>query len=279
MPANYARLTICLLLCVLLGSLMACDLAPDVKINGTPVITSSPSTAPGSSTPTLNTWSSIGPGIEVRAEHWTSPGNTDDTVSIVRLDTRRIHLSIGYQPQPITLSQWISQTQSRVVMNGGYFDAHYRPTGLLVSNGDTYGTSYRGFGGMLSVNSQGKINLRSLSNQPYDPDNEALKQVVQSSPMLMDHGKRTQFNANAASDRRSVVAIDKSGHLLLIASPNQAFTLDELADLLASSDLSIQTALNLDGGASTGLYAGANAKNQEVAIDPLTPVPIVILIK
>jgi len=259
---------------------MACDLVPAVKVNGgTPVVASSPNAVPGSSTPVLNTWSSIAPGIEVRAEHWASPGDTDDTVTIVRLDMRRIHLSIGYQPQPITLSQWMSQTQARVVINGGYFDAHYHPTGLLVTNGNAYGTSYQGFGGMLSVNSQGKINLRSLNSQPYEPDNEALQQVIQSSPMLMDHGQRTQFNANAAGDRRSVVAVDKSGHLLLIASPGQAFSLDELADLLASSDLSIQTALNLDGGASTGLYAGANAKDQQVAIDPLTPVPIVILIR
>jgi uncharacterized protein YigE (DUF2233 family) len=279
MSANYARLTVCLPICVLVVALMACDLAPSVKVNGTPVVTTSPNAASGSSTPVLNTWSTVASGVEVRTEHWKSPGDTDDIVTIVRMDMQRIHLSVGYQPQPITLSQWMSQTQARVVINGGYFDAQYHPTGLLIANGNAYGTSYQGFGGMLSVNNKGKINLRSLSGQPYDADNESLRQVIQSSPMLMDRGQRTQFNANAVSDRRSVVAVDTRGRLLLIASPGQAFSLDELADLLASSDLSIQTALNLDGGASTGLYVNANTKEPQVAIDPLTPVPIVIAIK
>jgi uncharacterized protein YigE (DUF2233 family) len=93
----------------------------------------------------------------------------------------------------------------------------------------------------------------------------------------MLHGKRTQFNADAASSRRSVVAIDKQGRLLFIASPGMAFSLDELADLLVSSDLSIDTALNLDGGASTGLYV--NAGSQHVSIDSVTPLPIVIVVK
>ena len=75
----------------------------------------------------------------------------------------------------------------------------------------------------------------------------------------------------------SVVAIDKQGRLLFITSPDMAFSLDELADLLVSSDLSIDTALNLDGGASTGLYV--NAGNQHVNIDSVSPLPIVIVVK
>jgi exopolysaccharide biosynthesis protein len=50
-----------------------------------------------------------------------------------------------------------------------------------------------------------------------------------------------------------------------------------MADLLASSDLSIQTALNLDGGASTGMYL--HTGNQNVTIDSVTTLPIVIIIK
>jgi hypothetical protein len=42
-----------------------------------------------------------------------------------------------------------------------------------------------------------------------------------------------------------------------------------------TSDLSIDVALNLDGGASTGLYM--HAGNQHVSIDSLTQLPIVII--
>ncbi len=274
MPAKYT-VRVLFVLCLLVGSLLACSLIPDVSINGTPVVSNTPGTQDA---PQLNHWFQGSPGVEVRAEDWKSPGDNEDIVSIVRIDLHKAHLKVAYQPnQPLLMSEWMKQTNALAIINGGYFDTQNRPTGLLISDGQAYGTSYSGFGGMLAVDNQGNVTLRSLSQQPYDPDNEQFQQATQSSPMLMLDGKRTQFNANAASSRRSVVAIDTQGRLLLIASPNQAFSLDELADLLASSDLSIKTALNLDGGASTGLYVRAGS--QQVTIDPLTPLPIVIVVK
>jgi uncharacterized protein YigE (DUF2233 family) len=264
-----------LLLILLISSLLACGSIP--SISGSGASTPTASTGEQSDQP-LNVWTKAASGIEIRDEDWKSPGNNEDRVTILRFDPHRIHLSIGYQPQsPLLLSAWMNQTHALAVLNGGYFDAKNQPTGLLISNGQSYGSSYNGFGGMLSVNAREQISLRSLRNQPYDPDTEQIEQATQASPMLMLNGQRTTFSANAHGDRRTVVALDKQGHLLLIISPSQAFSLDEMADLLASSDLSIQTALNLDGGASTGLYF--HAGNQSATIDPVTPLPIVIIIK
>ncbi len=274
------HLRLCLFLLLLTGSLSACNGLPAItNANGTPIpiiTTSHPNSS--SATPTLNTWYPASSGIEVRYEHWKSPGNNEDTVTIVRLDPQHIHLSIGYQPnQPMGLRDWMQQEQAKVIINGGYFDQQNNATALLVSNGQVSGSSYNGFGGMLSVDSNGTISLRSLRNQPYDPNTEQLQQATQSSPMLMIDGQRTQFSANAASQRRTVVATDTKGRLLFIISPGEAFTLDELADLLVSSDLSLKNALNLDGGASTGLYM--NAGGQQVAIDSISALPIVIIVK
>jgi exopolysaccharide biosynthesis protein len=55
------------------------------------------------------------------------------------------------------------------------------------------------------------------------------------------------------------------------------FTLDELADQLVKSDLSINNALNLDGGASTGLYV--NAGSQHITLDSTSKLPIVLIVK
>src|SRR6266852_5379775 len=201
---NFMRL--CLLLCILIIPLVACDVLPPVTGNGTPVT----SPANGSQ---LNVWSRVAPGVEVRYEDWKNPGGDDDTVTIVRFDLHKVKLSVGYQPQqPLMMSQWMQQ-----------------------------------------------------------------EQATQSSPMLMLAGKRTQFSADASQTRRSVVATDKQGRLLFIASPGQVFSLDQLADQLAASDLSIDTALNLDGGASTGLYV--NAGSQHINIDSVTSLPIVIVAK
>src|SRR5262249_32945532 len=146
-----------------------------------------------------------------------------------------------------------------------------------ISNGQVFGASYQGFGGMLAVDDHGQVQLRYLSQQPYDA-NEGLQQATQSTPMLiLPGGKRTHFNADAASLRRMLVRMDKQGRLLFITSPSSAFSLDELADLLVTSDLSIDVALNLDGGTSTGLYM--HAGSQYVSIDSLAQVPIVIIVK
>jgi exopolysaccharide biosynthesis protein len=273
---NYLKLT--LMLCLLISALLACDGLPSISYNGTPVAVSIATPQANQNTPSLDKWTQAAPGIELRSEKWTASANDTDTVVITRLDLHKVHITIGYNAsQPLMMNEWMRETGARAIINGGYFDTHNQPTGLLISNGQVIGSSYKGFGGMLAVDKQGNVSLRSLSEQPYDPDTDQLQQATQSSPMLMIGGKRTHFNANSTGQRRSVVATDTQGRLLLIISPEQAFTLDQLASLLASSDLSIKDALNLDGGTSTGLYV--NAGNQQVSIDPLTPLPIVIIIK
>ncbi len=62
---------------------------------------------------------------------------------------------------------------------------------------------------------------------------------------------------------------------LLIAAPTAAFTLRELATWLAASDLAVATAVNLDGGSSTGLIVQSDAAPER--IDPFAPLPIVLL--
>jgi uncharacterized protein YigE (DUF2233 family) len=277
MPLKYS-LKLCLLFCLLICVLIACDFAPSITTNSTPTTSPAAGTPTNQATPQLNTWYQGARGVEVRYEDWKSPGNDEDTVTIVRFDLRYVNLSVAYRPaQPLLMSEWMQQEHAAAIINGGYFDDQDNATALVVSNGQSFGTSYNGFGGMLAVDSQGHTSLRSLHQQPYDPNNEQLQQATQSSPMLVLDGKATQFNANAASSRRSVVAMDKQGRLLLIASPGAAFSLTELADLLAASDLSIARALNLDGGASTGLYV--HSGSQQVAIESLARLPLVVIVK
>jgi uncharacterized protein YigE (DUF2233 family) len=260
-----------LLLCLLLFPLAGCDILPSVTVSVTPATTSSNGTQ-------LNVWKKVATGVEVRSEDWKNPAGDDDTVTIVRFDLHTMKLSVGYQPgQPQPMNDWMQQEHAISMINGGYFDQQFNATALVVSNSKVFGASYTGFGGMLSVDAHGTVSLRSLRQQPFDSNNEQLMQATQSAPMLMLDGKRTQFNADASQTRRSVVAMDKQGRLLFIVSPNQVFSLDELADQLASSDLSIEVALNLDGGSSTGLYV--NGGSSHIVIDPLANLPLVIIVK
>lgn len=269
-----ATLALALLSLVIAFFLSACD-GPTISFGG--AASPTPSGLPGNAR--LNTWYAAARGIDVRYEDWkATDGTDDDTVTIARIDPRMVTLSVGYQPdKPLLMSQWMQQENAAAIINGGYFDQNDRATALVISNGQSYGSTYSGFGGMLSVASNGSINLRSLSQQPYDPG-DSLTQAIQCSPMLVAGGKRTQFNDTSSQSRRSMVAMDSQGKLLFISSPDEVFSLDQLADMLVSSDLSIKTALNLDGGASTGLFVNGNEQTH-VTIDSYVLLPLVVIVK
>ncbi len=279
MPAK--RLLKYLFLSTLLMSIVtACNLFPNQSTSSTSTTTSTGTSnnTQGPQGQPLNQWIQAVPGVEIRYEHWVSPGNNEDTVAITRFDTKRLHFSVAYQPDnPLTVDAWMKQTGAVAVVNGGYFSSQNQAEALTISDGNVSGQSYVGQGGLFGVDANGNIVLRWLANQAYNPNVDQLQQATESRPMLMINGQRTTFEESSASNRRTVIARDKAGHVLFIVSPQRSFSVDELADQLVASDLSLQDALNLDGGSSTGMYVTAG--NQKVTIDSYVKLPIVIVVK
>jgi hypothetical protein len=192
----------------------------------------------------------------------TGEDSSDPPVPIyaVRLDPVTIRLRIRYAPDaPQPLRAWFVAHRPLVAVNGGFFTSENRATALIVSDGTVYGTSYAGFGGMLAVAPDGRVWIQALRDEPYDP-NIPLDQAIQSFPMLIyPGGVVASINDNGQRARRTVVAVDRAGRVLLIVCPTSAFSLQELATWLASSDMEIDRALNLDGGSSSGIFVNAGA--------------------
>jgi uncharacterized protein YigE (DUF2233 family) len=199
-------------------------------------------------------------------------------LTIVRLDPAQVRLRVVYAPdRPRALRTWFDETQPLLAINGGFFKEDYHSTALVVSDGQASGPSYEGFGGMLAVGQDGGVSLRALSEQPYDSA-EPLAQAMQSFPMLVfPGGTAADISDNGERARRSAVAIDREGNLLLIASSTSALTLREFAGWLSQSDLAVDRALNLDGGSSTGLFVGAGQVREQ--IDSFGPLPLVLLVE
>ncbi len=194
---------------------------------------------------------------------------------LVRLDPAAVSFRAGYAPDaPRLFGAWCAEEGVIAAINGGFFDAGYRSTALVVARGIASGTSYEAQGGMFAVDAAGTVSLRHLSAQPYSPD-EPLLEAIQGWPMLISQGQPTSFNAvNDERARRSVVAMDRAGRVLLLAFPGSDFTLPELANWLITSDLDLDTAMNLDGGSSTGLCVRTDMYQQR--IDSFVPVPMVL---
>lgn len=178
-----------------------------------------------------------------------------ELLMVARVDARRAALRVLYDPQtPRTTRDWQLLAGADLVINGGFFDASNRATGLLISDGQVFGRSYRGFGGMFSVR-DGKPRLQWLRTHPYRAD-PAIEQAVQSFPMLVVDGQRVDaINDNGQRNRRSFIALDQEGYVLLGVTQMAQWTLTDLADFLAASpELRVAHALNLDGGGSSGLW-------------------------
>jgi exopolysaccharide biosynthesis protein len=195
---------------------------------------------------------------------------------LIRFEPERVRLRIVYQPShPRQVSQWATALpDALVVTNAGYFTSENQATGLIVSDGIPKGRSYDDYAGMLAVATNGQVTLRWLKTWPFNP-NEKLAQAVQSFPVLVKPGGIMGFPADADEgqpSRRTVVAQDTSGRIILLVTPEFRFSLHELAVWLTESDLEVDTAMNLDGGTSTGLWI----HGQENNVDSLVPVPAVI---
>lgn len=235
-------------------------------------------TAPVDPAPPDTGWMPGRAGVELRRLRIAQGEQPPIALVIVRLDPASVRLRVAYAPdQPRGLRSWFEAAHPLAAINGSFFTEAYRATALLISDGTSSGASYQGFGGMLAVAPDGSVAIRPLRDQPYDP-NEPLDQALQSFPMLVfPGGAPAEIEDDGERSRRSALAIDRAGRLLLIAAPGGGFTLRGLAVWLSQSDLAIDRALNLDGGSSTGLYLKDG--DLEEAIDSFGPLPIVLLVE
>lgn len=222
-------------------------------------------------------WQQAGNALEFRNVRLAT-GDQSGELAILRLDPTAYRIRVAYDvASPGRISEWASAVKPVAVINGGYFDAAKRATALVIFDGIVRGASYEGFGGMVVVNSEGNFELRSLRQQPYDPA-EPLQQAMQSAPMLIQPGGTlSDIEADEDRSRRTVIARDTAGRILLITCNWPAFTLKELATLLKESDLELDAALNLDGGRSTGMYLETPAI--QFKLDSFDSVPLVLVVE
>lgn len=232
---------------------------PPTRLVPTRMPTIAPSPARTASDPADTGWIVAAQGVEVRT--LTIAGIAPDVatpVYAVRLDPALVRLRVQYAPDtPQPLRTWVEAHRPLVAVNGGFFTADNRATALIVSDGEVHGASYTGFGGMLAASSDGRIWIQALRDEPYNPA-VPLDQAIQSFPMLVyPGGAAAEIADNGQRARRTAIAIDRAGRVLIIVCPTSAFSLQALATWLASSDMDIDRALNLDGGSSSGLFVRA----------------------
>jgi uncharacterized protein YigE (DUF2233 family) len=150
---------------------------------------------------------------------------------------------------------------------------------LIISEGIRSGQSYTGFGGMFAVWAKpaDRVEVRWLVTKPYSPS-EPLRQAVQAFPMLVHSGgKPAIMEDDGKLSRRTVVGQDRKGRIVFVVSSELFFTLKTLSAFLAASDLELDTALNLDGGTSSGMLIAG--REGTLGVDSWIKIPAVIVVE
>jgi len=229
-------------------------------------------------------WRFLEAGLHVREIE--VPANAErgsERLRIVRLGPSTFDIRIHYDPaNPRTVSDWAAESGALLTVNGSYFsqesDRGFETIGLLVSDGQRWGSPLRDFAGMLAVRQDGQVSVRWLRHRPYDTA-EPLTQALQSFPVLVKPGGIMGFPADGDDGtpaRRTVVGQDSEGNLLFVLAPRGTMSLHELAVLLSEQGLGLDVALNLDGGRSSGMWL--RGTEWDVTIDSVASVPSAVVV-
>jgi uncharacterized protein YigE (DUF2233 family) len=256
--------------CLALTGLIGCNLT---RVTETKVLLTPDPSTPKPHSP----WDTIAQGVERREMSLPTLSQTSKGKAVlVRIDPAIATIRVHYSPgSPRSLTDWRDQlTGAAVILNGAFFDESDQALGLLVSDGNFYGQSFAGFGGMFQVSESG-VRVRSLVGEPYL--GEALWQAVQGFPMLIEAGGIMAPQGDGFDQRsnRTWAGQDRSGRIIFGMTQNLV-SLADLQTWLIGTDLDLYIAFGLDGGRSTGMII--NTPGHDETYLPLDKLPSVIAV-
>ena len=162
--------------------------------------------------------------------------------------------------------------KSVFTINGGYYLEDYSSAGLFIENGIV--SQQRMFdqdaSGLFQITSS-SADIRDLAKQPWSSE-ESLTYAVQSFPFLLRNGESVITKDSGKVARRTIVANDSQDNMYFIIISDRSISLFDAAQLLEGRTEQFITALNLDGGPSTGLYI-----ENVISIPSYSAIPNVIL--
>lgn len=204
--------------------------------------------------------------------------NDDELAQLiaVRIDPERYRFRALYRPgAPLSLAAWRElEPKASLIINANFFDRAGRALGLVVSDSRAFGASYKDRGGTFLVKDDQPAFLTYRS--PHSLTSAGIDQAIQGFPLLVEDGEPAYFSAvEGERTRRTLIGRDDSGRILILVSPYLGLSLSDLSAYLASSDLNLDIAINLDGGGST-LLALPGAEIFQPSIDAVPTVLVVV---
>ena len=227
---------------------------------GTPVLG-------GDFDPSLTTprWKELANGVafaRIEATRYCKMGSPG--VAAVRLDPTRCRIEPYHElefSQTATILEWEKRLKAPVVLNAGLYDTNRRHLGILRRKGrDLGGNRHVSWKGVLAMDPR-ETGLPAAAlldlSLPEDVALENKYDTVVQSMMLFDRNGDIRVRQSDRIARRSAVALDRQGRVLLLVTEG-AYTLWDTGVLLRESGLDLVQALALDGGNEASLIVDSN---------------------
>ncbi|MBZ0274332.1 phosphodiester glycosidase family protein [bacterium] len=136
-----------------------------------------------------------------------------------------------------------------VTVNGGYWDASYKPTDLLVAGGKKIRdrNPKAPFRGLFFVR-DGRARLADLSRE-HGAANGPFEEAMICGPVIVRDGRMAKHRSTS-EHRRTVIGRDKRHGIFFLVIDGARASYGELSDIALSDGVDAQFAFNLDGGSS-----------------------------
>ena len=212
-----------------------------------------------------HSWKALAPGLEFRAmEGGSGCRRGSPLVVVVRADPAQRRLDIFHESEAraapgdrsLDIAGWQQRTGAAVIFNAGQYTPDRRHMGLFARGGSSFGTGLKSAWKGLLLAGPG-IALLDLELDGFDPlgDTHAVK--IQSFMLLDRNGKKRVRRSDWLANR-TVVAMTREDRLLVLVTEG-AWSLWDLADWIARSDLGVRHAMSLDGGFESQLAIRSQA--------------------
>ncbi|MFA5995547.1 MAG: phosphodiester glycosidase family protein [Patescibacteria group bacterium] len=219
-------------------------------------------------------WVTLTPDMQFKQLTLKNIDNSNELFNILKFSStvHPVRLAIDSE-HPKTIKQWQLELNAVAVINAGYFDENNDPTTRHVIDKKNYGPALTGNTGFAYTTNNKQWQIISTQT-------EVLTQAiwgVQAYPLLLNNNQIAFAKGSDNIAQRTVIALDNQNQVYFITTEYGMLSLNQLADLLKNqTGLALQTALNLDGGTSTGLAINIEALTY---LEDSAPVPVVLYIQ
>lgn len=184
--------------------------------------------------------------------------------------------------------QTLANVQNAVAgINTNFFDTSNKPLGLIVDDSKQLNKIHLGgslLTGIFEIKNQTSSNQVINIIHRKDYKNKNVTMAFQAGPRLINKGKPLSIKSKNVSSRRSGVAINKDGEIIIFATLLRfpGASLAQIQQMLLDPRLAIVDALNLDGGGSSQLFIKNNVAIEDdttISGGDLVPSALVVIRK